>query len=220
MSTEVQKHGFIWEKQLLTHVYGATDHEIQNISYTSKLDLPAQLNRLDMCGVSVKTSGSPNSVCMACALHLYDVVGDNADPIHLTVVHYKQDGTTKNITTIVELDLTGSRNELFGNLTRSQIEELDKSVKTVPRNRKPTDDEYKEMYFIRDSLQSQSGAIHIDIKCNSTQSRLQCHFNQFQQFIEQNPQRVVAKSTTNEFRGGAISPQLVSSSRVIKKKSV
>ena len=73
------------------------------------------------------------------------------------------------------------------------------------------------MYAIRDSLQARSGAIHLDIKCNSTQSRLQCSFNRFQQFLESHPTRIIAKSNTHEFRGGALSPQIVSSRRVFKK---
>jgi hypothetical protein len=220
MSIEVQKHGFTWERQMLTLVYGATNDELNEISYTSKIDLPAKLNSLDGCDVSIKTTCSPNAVCMGDALRVYDAVGDSDTPIHMTVIHYKQDDATntKNITNIIELDLSGTRNELFGTLTRSQIEELDKVVKSVPQKRKPTDDEYKKMYSIRDSLQPQLGAIRLDIKCNSTQSRLQCSFNRFQKFIEENSQRVVAKSSTNEFRCSSISPQLVSNRRVFKKK--
>ena len=220
MTVEVQKHGFTWEKQLLRLVYGATENELKKISYTSKLDLPPELNRLDGCGVSIKTSGKKNEVCMGDVLRVYDAVGDNANPIHLTVVHYNQDVTTKNITTIIELDLTNSRNELFGNINRYQLEELANFVQSVPQKRKPTEDEYKKMYSIRDSLQPQSGAIHLDIKCDNTNSRVQCKFNRFQQFIKNVEKRIVAKSNINEFRGGAISPHLISSRRVIKKKPV
>jgi hypothetical protein len=81
-----------------------------------------------------------------------------------------------------------------------------------------TEEEYNKMYSLRDSLQKLSGAIHLDIKCNSTQSRLQCSFNRFQQFVEKNPAKLVAKSNTNEFRGGTISSQITSSRRVFKKK--
>ena len=67
-------------------------------------------------------------------------------------------------------------------------------------------------------MQELSGAIHLDIKCNSTQSRLQCSLNHFQQFIEKNPSKIIAKSDTNEFRGGSISSHIASSRRVFKKK--
>jgi hypothetical protein len=98
------------------------------------------------------------------------------------------------------------------------LEELCHAIKSVPHKRKPTKEEYTKMYLIRDSLQALSGAIHLDIKCNSTQSRLQCSFNRFQQFIEKNPTRIIAKSNTNAFRGGVISSQIISSRRVFKKK--
>jgi hypothetical protein len=215
---EVQSHGFSWEKEIICNVYRATNEEIKEIKYTSKMDLPANLNRLDKCDVSVKTSRSQNSVCMADCLRVFDAVSSGS-PIHMVVIHYIQDTpTTKKITNITEVDLTSSSDLLFGTLTRSQIEELDKVVKSVPQKRKPTEEEYNRMYSIRNYLQKSSDAIHLDIKCNKSQSRLQCSFNRFQQFVEENPAKLVAKSNTNEFRGGAISSQIKSFPRSLKKK--
>lgn len=137
----------------------------------------------------------------------------------MVVVHYKQDtNNTKKIKTITEVDLTDSHDLLFGTLTRSQIEELDKLVKSVPQKRKPTYEEHEKMYSLRDSLAMLSGAIHLDIKCNSQQSRLQCSFNHFQDFIKKNPAKLVTISKTNEFRGGAISSTIKSSPRKFKNK--
>jgi len=216
---EVQAHGFSWEKETITNIYHATNEELKEIKYTGKTDLPAKFNRLDNCDISVKTTGSKNAVCMGDCLRVFDAIG-SGKPIHMVVIHYIQDDTTnqKKVANIIEIDLTNSRDLLFGTLTRSQIEDLDKAVKSVPQKRKPTEEEYKKMYSIRDSMQELSGAIHLDIKCNSTQSRLQCSFNHFQQFIEKNPSKIIAKSDTNEFRGGSISSHLASSRRVFKKK--
>lgn len=217
---EVQAHGFSWEKDIICNVYGVTTEELKEkgIKYTSKMDLPANLNRLDKCDVSIKTSCSPNTVCMADCLRLFDSVS-NGKAIHMIVVHFIQDtNNTKKIKTITEVDLTGTHDLLFGTLTRYQIEELDKVVKSVPQKRKPTEEEHEKMYSLRDSLQKLSCAILLSIKCNSTQSRLQCCFNHFQKFIEENPTKLVAKSNTNEFRGGVISSQITSSSRCFKKK--
>lgn len=218
---EVQAHGFEWEKDILCNVYGARPEELEEINYTSKMDLPAELNRLDKCDISVKTSCRENMVCMADCLRVFDAVS-SGKPIHMPVIHYEQDtkNNTKKIKTITEVDLTASRDLLFGSLSRSQIEELISIVKSVPQKRKPTTEEYNKMYSFRDTLQKSSGAIHLDIKCNSTQSRLQCSFNRFQQFIEKNPERIIAKSNTNEFRGGTISSQITSSRRVFKKKQI
>ena len=138
----------------------------------------------------------------------------------MVVIHYIQDDTNcvKKLSTITEVNLTNSREQLFGTITRAQLETLVAAVKSVPQKRKPTDDEYTKMYAIRDSLQPLSNAIHLDIKCNSTQSRVQCSFNHFQEFIEKNPTRVVAKSNTNEFRGFTISSEVASSRRAFKNK--
>jgi hypothetical protein len=216
---EVQAHGFSWEKETITNIYHATNEELKEIKYTGKTDLPAKFNRLDNCDISVKTTGSKNAVCMGDCLRVFDAMG-SGKPIHMVVIHYIQDDTTnqKKVANIIEIDLTNSRDLLFGTLTRSQIEDIDKAVKSVPQKRKPTEEEYKKMYSIRDSMQELSGAIHLDIKCNSTQSRLQCSFNHFQQFIEKNPSKIIAKSDTNEFRGGSISSHIASSRRVFKKK--
>ena len=218
---EVQSHGFTWEKDIICNVYGATPEELKNIKYTNKMDLPAENNRLEKCGLSIKTSCSPNTVCMADCLRIFDMVS-SGDSNHMTVIHYTQDDTTntKNVSTITEVDLTNTRDLLFGTLTRSQIEELDKVIKSVPQKRKPTEEEHTRMYSLRDSLQQLSGAIYFNIKCNSTQSRLQCSFNRFQEFIEKNPEKIVAKSNTNEFRGGSISSSIISSRRNFKKKPI
>jgi hypothetical protein len=218
---EVQSHGFSWERELICNVFGVTIEDYKQIKYTSKMDLPANLNRLDGCDVSIKTSCNLNTVCMADCLRIYDAV-TSGNSFHMVVVHYNQDDTnnTKNIIAITEIDLTASSDVLFGSLSRCQIEELDKLIKSIPQKRKPTHEEHKKMYILRDSLQMMSGAIHLDIKCNSSQSRLQCSFNKFQEFIEKNPNKLIAKSNNNEFRGGAISASITSSRRLLRKKEL
>lgn len=197
--------------------------ELKGIKYTNKTDLPGKFNRLDEnCDISIKTSGSPNAVCMADCLRVFDAVS-GATPLHLTVIHYTQCDETqcKIVTSIAEVDITNSRNELFGPVTtRAQLEELDALVKSVPKKRRPTLEERASMYSLRDALQAQCGAIHLDIKCDSgTQRRLQCSFNQFQQFIIDHPERLVERSETNAFRGGVISSQIVSGRRKFNKKT-
>ena len=184
------------------------------------MDLPAKLNRLDSCDISVKTSCSLNAVYMSDCLRMFDSVSSDK-PLHMVVVHYIQDdiNTTKKINSIIEINLTSSQKLLFGDLTRSQLEELDKAVKSVPQKRRPTTEEHSNMYAIRNKLQVVSNAIHLDIKCDSKQSRLQCSFNSFQKFIENNPSKVIAKSNTNEFRGGHISLEIKSSRRVFNIKT-
>jgi len=140
----------------------------------------------------------------------------------MVVINYKQDKTEKKkkVIRIVEVDLTMSKEVLFGKITREQIEKLDTVVKSVPQKEKPTTEQYLKMYELRDKLHKNGGAIRLDIKCNSTQSRLQCSFNHFQTFIENNPSRVVAISEDNHFRGGIITMEIQSARRIFKKKPV
>lgn len=214
---EVQAHGFSWEKEILA-IYGATPEELKQIKYTSKMDLPAKYNIINQCDLSIKTTGSPNTVCMADCLRVYDGIEKG---FNLVVVQYKQIGNIKQVSYIVEIDLSGSRQILFGDISRNEIEELDSAVKSVPSNRKPTPEEYKHMYAIRDELQKRSGAIRFDIKCNSTQSRLQCSFNKFQSFLTNSSTKIIAQSDTtqpNKLYNGFISHQIQSSTRKFKPK--
>lgn len=215
---EVQKHGFSWEKDLLRNVYGAQDHELKAIKYTNKMDLPAALNHLDGVDVSIKTSCAANTVCMADCLRIFDAVSSGS-PLHMTVVHYKQDGETKRLTSIVEVDLTGSKDVLFGSLTRADVERLDTLVKSIPQKRSPTPEEHAALYALQAELQAKSGAIYLNIKCNSQQSRLQCSFNKFQEFLTTNKGRIVAQTTTAEFRGKPVVEAVVSAKRSFKKKT-
>jgi len=218
---EVQKHGFTWENEILRNVYNV-DYNDEQISYTSVNDLPLHLNKLDSCNVSIKTTGSPNAVCMGDCLRVYDSVSGN-EPIHATVITYIQNDETKTkkIQSIVEMDITNSRTLLFGNLSRAKIEELDQLIKKLPQKRSPNPEEHKAMYALRDELHALAGedaAIHLNIKCNSQQSRLQCSFNKWLSFVNNNPDRVVAIGDASSFRGSSICPEISSERRTFKKK--
>jgi DNA-directed RNA polymerase II subunit RPB1 len=108
-SKEVQKHGFEWEKDILTNVYGASMKELEKINYTNSIDLPSKLNKLDDANISIKTSGNGNVVCMSDCLRVYDFV-NSGENNHLVVVFYEQDDDNdlKKLNSIVEIDLTNS----------------------------------------------------------------------------------------------------------------
>jgi hypothetical protein len=211
---EVQKHGFIWERDLATKVYGATEEELKVIGYTAIHDLPLALNKLDAVNISFKTSCAANTICMGDALRLFDSVS-SGEKIHVTVVHFEQVGEEKHLKSIVQVDLTSSKELLFGALTREQIAELDILVKKVPQKRSPTAEEHLAMYTLRDTLKCP--AILLNIKCNSQQSRLQCSFNGFQKFLQENSDRIIAKSEGSIFRGKAIIAEIKSGRRVFNK---
>jgi hypothetical protein len=133
------------QKDILCNIYGATEEELKTISYVSKIELPAEFNRLDGCDLSIKTTNTKNMICMGDCLRVYDTI-KTGKKLHMVVLHYKQNNNIKDILSIVEIDLTNSINELFGNITREQLVELDNIVKKVPQKRKPTYDEHKNMY--------------------------------------------------------------------------
>jgi hypothetical protein len=211
----VQEHGIIWQNEILLKSYGLTEEDLKNISYTSELDLPSNLNKVGNFGVSVKTTKNANTVCMGDVLRVFDLVS-SGNIVHMTVIQYKQHGNTKKLVKIIEVDITDSAELLFGSVTRNQIAELDRLIKTIPQKRKPTADEHKKMYSVKKSLVT--GSIQLNIKCNSQQSRLQCSFNKFQAFMENNPTRIVEKSETNQFRGNTIIAEIESPPRTFKKK--
>lgn len=218
--SEVQKHGFVWEHELKRNVYGATEEELARNLYTAKIDLPAEWNHKDGVDVSIKTTGSQNVVCMADCLRIYDEVS-SGKPLHLTVVTYKQNDAThtKTITNIVEIDLTSSVTELFGTLTRAELEELDRAVKAVPKGSSPSKEMKDSLQSLQASLQKKSGAIYMNIKCDSkSQRRLQCSFNHFQTFLKEHPSRIIAQSTSAEFRGGRLTETISSGRRTLKSK--
>jgi hypothetical protein len=215
---EVQLHGFQWEKDILLNVYGATKEELASIKYNSTIDLPAAFNRLEKCALSIKTSGSLNTVCMADCLHFYDSVNGN-NPLHMVLVNYTQNGDIKRLSCITEIDLTASHKILFNIIDRSQIEFLVKEIKAIPTGRKPNDKEYANMYNIRNELQKQSGVIKFNIKCDSkNQRRLQCSFTSFQEFLKNHKERIIAQSYTNQFRGGIILSEIISRQRVFNNR--
>jgi hypothetical protein len=215
---ETQLHGFIWERELIMNVYSGTIEQIKNIKYGCKFDLPSEYNNLDHSNISIKTTCSKSIVCMSDCLRVFDSIA-SGDSFHLVVICYKQNdiSKTKKIISIIELDLTNSLDILFPNIKREEIEELDKAVKSIPQKIKPSPEEHKNMYSIKNKLQEKSDIIQFNIKCNSTQSRLQCSFNKFDKFIEKYPKLVIAKSDNNIFRGSSISLEIKSERRSFKK---
>ena len=207
---EVQSHGFTWEADLLQNVYGLTKEEKAQISYTEKFDLPSRFNKLGPVNISVKCIGEKNAICMGDALRVFDEVSALETPLHLTLVSYEQVGNTKNVKAIKELNLTASNALLFGSLTRSQIQELDTLIKAAARETGCTD-VHKQA-----ELNRLSGYIQFNPKVNTQQSRLQCSFSfkQFQAFLTQHPERIVAESTTNQFKGGSIQASIQAGPRV------
>jgi hypothetical protein len=180
---EVQAHGFRWEKEILNNVYNVD----VKIKYTNEHDLPAEFN--NGVNLNIKTTCTPNTVCMADCIRFFESLDTN---LNLIVLTYKQEEEKKVIQRVVKVDLTNSKKTLFGDITKEDLEMLVKKVKSVPSNRKPTEEERKIMYELRDKIQSKSKYIMLNIKCNSTQSRVQCSFNKFNTFLKEEKKRIIS----------------------------
>ncbi len=211
-ATEVQAHGFTWEKEILSKRYGADTETLSKISYTSKYDLPAAYNPADpTLNVSVKATGSPSKVDMGDALRIYDAVS-SGERIHMWVVNYKQEGESKKVRDLKCVDLTGAKEALFGGLTRDEVAAVDSRVKAVPKGAAPdlaTKTAYKDS---AKTANSKSGALILNPKVDSkTQRRLQCSFNHFDEFVAAHPERLVGGPAPS------LTEELASSKRTFKK---
>lgn len=217
--TEVQSHGFAWEKNILEDVYCLTTKDISEIGYTNKSDIPARYNKLDNVDVSIKTSGNANCVYMADCLRFYDSVSSDT-PLHLILVQYEQCDETKHklLKSVIQFDLTNAKEILFGDISRDDIKSLDSLVKSVPQKRSPTKEEHTQMYALKKLLQAQCFNIRLDIKCNSQQSRLQCSIHKLKNFMDEYPERILNRSEGTIFRGISLLPKLQSDRRKFIKK--
>ena len=216
----VQSHGFTWEKDILRSVYGATETELESIGYTAAEDFPGSFNKLEPgVDVSIKTTKTPGVVCMADALRVFEFCG-SAKAFHLVVVTYLQSSpTTKTLVSIIEVDLTDSRESLFGSVTSEDIRELNNLIKAVPTGRRKTAEETRAIKEFNFKIKNKTGSIILNPKIDSkSQRRLQCSFNKFRKFLDENPSRIVSQSSSGNFRGGQIQETIVSSPRVLKEK--
>ena len=215
---EVQKHGFIIERSILTNCFEIPDSELNSINYTAKHDLPVNLNKLGF-NISCKSSVSLNSVCMGDPINVYDSVNNKYDPIHMICVFYEQHGETKKIIKTVEVNLTDTKELLFGSLTKDDLIKLKNIIKKVPIKSKPTYEEYKNMYDLRNELHGKCGILRLDIKCNSQNSRLQCSFNKFKDFIQNHPDKIIENNDSNVLRGKHFISELNSGVRIFNKST-
>lgn len=212
MPEEVQKHGFTWQNQILKNIYRVTEDELSLISYTAKDDLPANLNRLDNAILSLKTTGNDNTVCMGDFLSFYKTIA-SGEKIHIVVLVYKQIGEYKCLKKLIEINLTGCLELLFGDLNLSDIEELDKVVKDIPHGKRKQSEKLNTK-LLNKKLRDKCACIIPNVKADSKkQRRLQCSFNKFQDFIKNNPEIIISQSITNQFRGGSIESKILSKSR-------
>jgi hypothetical protein len=220
---ENQGHGKKWETDLGLNVYKASQAELDTLSHTAPIDVPSAFNRLDGIDVSIKVTGK-DTIDMADAVRIYDEFG-SGKKIHMTVVFCEQNSpTTKKVKSITEIDLTNSRELLFGSVKREQLVDLVTATKAVGKVRPSVSAEERAQKIssakhLSAELHRISGCMHFHLMFYTNEpSRVQGQFTRFYQFVKEHPERVVAESHTFEFRGGKIAEEIESTPRVRNKK--
>lgn len=172
---ESQSHGFQWENEIKTTVFDIREH----IPYTAAHDIPKEHNKFNNReNVSIKTTGS-STACMGCPLRIYDY---DRDEQHTSIiVLFKQEGDTKRVTNVYELDLD-DRVALWGSVTREDIQELTNLVCSMPHGKERDPAITTAINKKKKELNAKSGAMRFNAKIDSkTQRRLQCSIPKFAQ---------------------------------------
>lgn len=204
---ENQQHGFLWESEIKTKVFGLTGPD----PYTAVHDVDRARNTLNPNeNVSIKTTG--NSVlCMGDALRVFEY---EAGVEHTCiVVQYVQRDEQKILTNSYELDLT-KRDILWGGVTKQDVEELDRLVRSMPANRREPDID-RAIAQKKKELNAKSGAIRFNPKIDSkNQRRLQCSIPKFATY------RGLIKTSTTQpiIRGVAIVGSVLSGRRIRNRR--
>lgn len=167
---ERQVHGKRYEK-MIAKILGLSKKDYESISYTNSIDIPSHLNRKTQKNVSVKSTKS-NTICMANPLHVYDHSESNS--YDLVIFIYDIKGSLD----VLYMGLKKSREYLFGDVSKNDIHELTRMIKSVEHGRRQTPDERKLIQEKKNELNRKSGIIKFNPKIDSkTQRRLQCSFN-------------------------------------------
>lgn len=176
--TESQAHGFSWEEEIL-RVYNL-DPSLSRSGYTRAHDIPAELNtRQPGVNVSIKVSGG-KSVDMGDILRIFDSTAVGGERLLLLVLFYKQEGSQKVLQCIKEVDLTGRRETLFGSVSREDLLDYIRVVKSIPSGEPSVEarQEYKDR--AEELSRRMNGPLAVRPKVDSkNQRRVQCSFPNF-----------------------------------------
>lgn len=215
---ECQRHGFDWEIDIKRKVFGVSEEEETafRLMYTSKWDIPRELNKIDNgVNISIKTSGS-DTVCMGDAMRMFTQVP--GDMNMCIVVFYQQQGDKKVVSRVIEWFLNDTK-LLFNNVTLAEVEEFRDAILSFPKHRRLRDyPEYRaKLTDMAKKLNEKSGAMKFNRKLDSkTQRRLQCSISGFDAFITANKRLVAYDRPVPVVRGVAIAPFIVSGPRVFR----
>lgn len=204
---ENQQHGFLWESEIKTKVFGLTGPD----PYTAIHDVDRVRNTLNPNeNVSIKTTGNA-TLCMGDALRVFEY---EAGVEHTCiVVQYVQRDEQKVLTNAYELDLT-KREILWNRVTKQDVEDLDRLVRSMPTNRRDPEID-RAIAQKKKELNAKSGAVKFNPKIDSkTQRRLQCSIPKFASY----PGLIKSSTTEPIVRGVAIAAFILSGRRARNRR--
>ncbi len=198
-----QNHGFLWEDEIKAKVFQFS----APVGYTAIHDISKEHNRFNSReNISIKVTGS-GTVCMGDALRVFSY---SPDEIHTGIVlRYRQDGDTKTLAGVYELDLD-NRALLWGSVTLEEVRALDSLVRSMPAGGR---DEAldRQISQLKKELNSKSGVVHFNPKIDSkSQRRLQCSIPNFAAI----PTLIRTSSVESVVRGVLITASILSGRRI------
>ena len=136
---------------------------------TEKWDIPASANkRHGNIPVNPKATKYGEPVGLGDALRQYDI----DEPFLLVVGFWKQEGDTKHFVQALAVHITPEKwRELWGSVTRADLEELDRLVKDTSRS---LDEVRREALLVKSKPPFSEAVIQVNPKIDRSQRRLQC----------------------------------------------
>ena len=211
--TGVQNHGKIWENEILRKVYEISP---SNIPYTSVHDIPKKSNKFTGYNVSIKATGT-NKVDFGDAMRIYDTA-EKGSPLESIIIKYKQQGDKKKIAQILRLDLTNSKNKLFGTLPN--IRERIQTLTTLVKENNPSYKSYAKQ--LQTDMKKSGSFLTIAPKIGNAEKkrsgRVQISLSNVENYTKKYPESVI-EQTHCSIHGCNITSELTSGRRVLNKKS-
>ena len=212
--TQSQGHGLFWDSEIRECVFGLSPCK----NDTKKYDIDSIENKFNSNeNVSIKTS-SDNGFGCGDILRFYN--GDFTKKYTIILIRYKQQGLSKEVKEVIELDYTEDlRNSLFGDVDQSILEEYVNMIKSIPPGRVSQDVKLKYKNLKKEIQKDKNMIININPKVDSkSQRRVQCSISNLDSIIEKHPECLISRNNEPVLRGFTITGKIVSSPRKRNKK--
>ena len=199
-----QQHGFDIENDIKQKVFKLD----KKYSYTAIHDIRAEDNPFDSNeNISIKTT-TTSTVYFGSPLRIFNYSKEEKHTAIIVIL--KQVENVKRIKRIVEIGLD-DRDILFGEVTESEIRELENLIKHIPKNEKPKET-MKQIDNLKKELNKKSGLLKFNPKIDSTtQRRLQCSIPKIEEKLNST---LIKRDSPTSVRGVDITSEIQSSKRV------